>query len=74
MQNLPTARIPAAPTSAALLLFRMKGDYAAPRSFERRKLSLGTCGRSYATPCIQERACLTEMILSWDASPPGSLA
>jgi hypothetical protein len=26
--------------------------------FERRKLSLGTCGRSYATPCIHEHACL----------------
>ena len=24
--------------------------------FERRKLSLGTCGRSYATPCIHEHA------------------
>jgi hypothetical protein len=32
--------------------------------FEHRKLSLGTCGRSYATPCIHEHACLTEMILS----------
>jgi integrase len=26
--------------------------------FERRKLSLGTCGRSYATPCIHEHACV----------------
>jgi hypothetical protein len=26
--------------------------------FERRKLSLGTCGRSYATPCIHEHACI----------------
>lgn len=26
--------------------------------FERRKVALGTCGRSYATPCIQEHACL----------------
>src|SRR5690349_5384807 len=26
--------------------------------FEHRKLSLGTCGRSYATPCIHEHACL----------------
>jgi len=26
--------------------------------FERRKVSLGTCGRSYATPCIHEHACL----------------
>ena len=26
--------------------------------FERRKLSLGTCARPYATPCIHEHACL----------------
>lgn len=26
--------------------------------FERRKVALGTCGRSYATPCIHEHACL----------------
>jgi hypothetical protein len=26
--------------------------------FERRKLSLGTCGRSYATACIHEHACI----------------
>ena len=26
--------------------------------FERRKLSLGTCGRSYATSCIHEHACI----------------
>jgi hypothetical protein len=26
--------------------------------FERRKLSLGTCGRAYATPCIHEHACI----------------
>jgi len=25
-------------------------------NFERRKLSLGTCGRAYATPCIHEPA------------------
>jgi len=29
--------------------------------FERRKLSLGTCGRSYATPCIHEHSCLSEL-------------
>jgi hypothetical protein len=29
--------------------------------FERRKLSLGTCGRSYDTPCIHEHAPLTEL-------------
>jgi hypothetical protein len=26
--------------------------------FERRKLSLGTCGRSYDTPCIHEHSCI----------------
>ncbi len=26
--------------------------------FERRKLALGTCGRSYSTPCIHEHACV----------------
>jgi hypothetical protein len=26
--------------------------------FERRKVALGTCGRSYATACIHEHACL----------------
>lgn len=26
--------------------------------FEHRKLSLGTCGRSYATPCIHEHSCI----------------
>jgi len=31
--------------------------------FEHRKVSLGTCGRSYATACIHEHSCLTELIL-----------
>lgn len=26
--------------------------------FERRKVALGTCGRSYATPCIHEHSCV----------------
>jgi hypothetical protein len=26
--------------------------------FERRKVALGTCGRSYSTTCIHEHACL----------------
>jgi hypothetical protein len=26
--------------------------------FEHRKVALGTCGRSYATPCIHEHSCL----------------
>ena len=41
--------------------------------FQRRKVAYGTCGRSYGTPCIHEHACLTEMILGWDAPLPGWL-
>ncbi|MFJ8437170.1 tyrosine-type recombinase/integrase [Kitasatospora sp. NPDC094019] len=26
--------------------------------FEKRKLSIGTCGRAFATPCIHEHACI----------------
>jgi hypothetical protein len=46
---------------------RPAGEYRAPTEeeweqflghFERRKLSLGICGRSYATPCIHEHACI----------------
>jgi hypothetical protein len=28
------------------------------RNFERRKVAVGDCGRSYATPCIHEHSCL----------------
>jgi hypothetical protein len=28
------------------------------RNFERRKVALGDCGRSYDTPCIHEHSCL----------------
>jgi hypothetical protein len=28
--------------------------------FERRKVAVGDCGRSYATPCIHEHSCLSE--------------
>ncbi len=31
--------------------------------FIRRKVAIGDCGRSYATPCIHEHSCLTETIL-----------
>ena len=46
---------------------RPTGEYRTPTDeeweeflghFERRKLSLGTCGRSYATPCIHEHSCI----------------
>ena len=29
--------------------------------FEKRKLSIGTCGRAFGTPCIHEHACLSEL-------------
>ena len=45
-----------------------------PRPFERRKVALGACGRSYATACIHEHACLTEMILKGSARPEGFIA
>ena len=39
--------------------------------FERRKVALGTCGRSYATPCIHEHSCLRCLLLRPDpASRP----
>jgi integrase len=31
--------------------------------FERRKVSIGACGRAFGIPCIHEHACLTELIL-----------
>jgi len=49
---------------------RPSGEYRVPTEqeweqflghFERRKLALGTCGRSYATPCIHEHACFSEL-------------
>jgi integrase len=51
---------------------RPAGEYRVPTDeewaeflghFERRKVALGDCGRSYDTPCIHEHSCLTEMIL-----------
>ena len=38
--------------------------------FEKRKVSVGTCARAFASPCVHEHACLTEMILK---GPPGLL-
>ena len=38
--------------------------------FERRKLSLGTCGRSYDTGCIHEHACIRCPLLR--PNPPGA--
>jgi hypothetical protein len=42
--------------------------------FERRKLALGTCGRSYATPCIHEHACLRCPLLRPDPTERNRLA
>ena len=42
--------------------------------FERRKVALGDCGRSYDTPCIHEHSCLRCPLLRPDpaaAAPPG---
>jgi hypothetical protein len=42
--------------------------------FERRKLSLGTCGRSYATHCIHEHACIRCPLLRPDPDQRPRLA
>ena len=42
--------------------------------FERRKLSLGTCGRSYATACIHEHACIRCPLLRPDPAQRPQLA
>jgi hypothetical protein len=42
--------------------------------FERRKVSLGTCGRSYATPCIHEHACIRCPLLRPDPAQRARLA
>jgi Phage integrase family len=36
--------------------------------FQRRRVALGTCGRSYANPCIHEHACLRCPLLRPDPS------
>lgn len=41
--------------------------------FERRKVALGTCGRSYATPCIHEHACVRCPLLRPDTAQRGRL-
>ena len=41
--------------------------------FERRKVALGTCGRSYATPCIHEHACVRCPLLRPDITQRGRL-
>ncbi|MEU1436465.1 site-specific integrase [Streptomyces sp. NPDC005786] len=29
--------------------------------FEKRKVSIGTCGRAFSSPCVHEHACLSEL-------------
>lgn len=36
------------------------------RNFELRKVSLGTCGRAFSTPCIHEHACVRCSLLRPD--------
>ena len=44
------------------------------RNFERRKVALGDCGRSYDTPCIHEHACLRCPLLRPDPAQHPRLA
>ncbi|MFD5569431.1 tyrosine-type recombinase/integrase [Streptomyces cadmiisoli] len=30
--------------------------------FEKRKVSIGTCGRAFSSPCVHEHACLSELV------------
>jgi integrase len=39
--------------------------------FERRKLSVGNCGRAFATPCIHEHACASAAPCSGQTRPKG---
>ena len=41
--------------------------------FERRKVSVGTCGRAFATPCIHEHACVRCALLWPDPAQRGRL-
>ncbi|MBU3866915.1 site-specific integrase [Streptomyces sp. 4503] len=41
--------------------------------FERRKVSIGTCGRSFSTPCIHEHACVRCPMLWPDPAQRGRL-
>ncbi len=42
--------------------------------FERRKVAVGDCGRSYATPCIHEHSCLRCPLLRPDPAERGRLS
>jgi hypothetical protein len=62
---------------ARLRAMRPNAEYRVPTEqdwdeflghFERRKVALGTCGRSYATPCIREHACVRCPLLRPDVT------
>jgi hypothetical protein len=36
------------------------------RNFEKRKVSVGTCGRAFSTPCVHEHACVRCSLLRPD--------
>ncbi len=61
---------------------RPTGEYRVPTDeewqqflghFERRKVSIGTCGRSFGTPCIHEHACVRCSMLWPDPAQRGRL-
>ena len=51
-----------------------RGMGRVPGHFERRKVALGDCGRSYDTPCIHEHACLRCPLLRPDPAQRPRLA
>lgn len=43
------------------------------RNFEKRKVSIGTCGRAFSTPCVHEHACVRCSLLRPDPAQRGRL-
>ncbi|TDD42457.1 hypothetical protein E1288_29520 [Saccharopolyspora elongata] len=43
------------------------------RNFEKRKVSIGTCGRTFSTPCVHEHACVRCSLLRPDSAQRGRL-
>jgi hypothetical protein len=41
--------------------------------FEKRKVSIGTCGRAFSSPCVHEHACVRCSLLRPDPSQRGRL-
>jgi hypothetical protein len=42
------------------------GHRVVQRNFEKRKVSIGTCGRAFSTPCVHEHACVRCSLLRPD--------